>query len=75
MYIVINSNKNFTKALEYLLQSLKKCKDLIGFEINQVSTEMIKGLPVIKLFLRKGVDNREVLVTSNQKGTKAGFIK
>tara|TARA_R100001230_G_C5530551_1_gene64630 strand:+ start:88 stop:282 length:195 start_codon:yes stop_codon:yes gene_type:complete len=60
------------QALE---ESLKKCKDLIGFEINQVSTEMIKGLPVIKLFLRKGVDYREVLVTSNQKGTKAGFIK
>ena len=33
------------QALE---ESLKKCKDLIGFEINQVSTEMIKGLPVIK---------------------------
>jgi hypothetical protein len=40
-----------------------------------VSTEMIKGLPVIKLYLRKGVDNQEVLITSNQKGTKAGFIK
>tara|TARA_R100000734_G_C3209806_1_gene25383 strand:- start:224 stop:418 length:195 start_codon:yes stop_codon:yes gene_type:complete len=60
---------------EAFQESLKKCKDLIGFEINQVSTEMIKGLPVIKLFLRKGVDHREVLVTSNQKGTKAGFIK
>jgi len=60
---------------EAFQESLKKCKDLIGFEINQVSTEMIKGLPVIKLFLRKGVDNKEVLITSNQKGTKAGFIK
>ena len=60
------------QALE---ESLKKCKELIGYEINQVSTEMIKGLPVIKLYLRKGVDNQEVLITSNQKGTKAGFIK
>lgn len=33
MYIVINSNKNFTKALEYLLQSLKKCKEYEYYNI------------------------------------------
>ena len=33
MYIVINSNKNFTTALEYLLQSLKKCKEYNNYNI------------------------------------------
>ena len=55
--------------------SLKKCKNLIGFEINHVSTEMVKGLPIIKLQMRKGVEYQDILITSNQKGTKAGYIK
>ena len=55
--------------------SLKKCKDLVGFEINQVSTEMVKGLPIIKLQMRRGVEYQNILITSNQKGTKAGYIK
>jgi len=55
--------------------SLKKCKHLIGFEINHVSTEVIKGLPIIKLQMRKGVEYQDILITSNQKGTKAGYIK
>ena len=60
------------QALE---ESLKKCKDLIGFEINQVSTVMVKGLPMIQLQMRRGVEYQNVLITSNQKGTKAGYIK
>jgi hypothetical protein len=58
-----------------LKDSVDKCKDLVGFEINQVSTVMVKGLPIIKLQMRRGVEYQNVLITSNQKGTKAGYIK
>jgi len=58
-----------------LKESVDKCKDLVGFEINQVSTVMVKGLPMIQLQMRRGVEYQNVLITSNQKGTKAGYIK
>tara|TARA_R110001592_G_scaffold136676_1_gene353942 strand:- start:3053 stop:3247 length:195 start_codon:yes stop_codon:yes gene_type:complete len=58
-----------------LKDSVDKCKDLVGFEINQVSTVMVKGLPMIQLQMRRGVEYQNVLITSNQKGTKAGYIK
>tara|TARA_R110000824_G_scaffold66206_3_gene171898 strand:- start:2688 stop:2924 length:237 start_codon:yes stop_codon:yes gene_type:complete len=66
---------NVATRLESLKESLELCQGLVGFEINLATTELVKGHPILKLHLRRGVETREVLITSNQKGTKPGYIK